>query len=87
MNTVATNVQPINDVKDPIERQGAGLNKPQIKLIVAGLIVSALLMVYLMATQNIVQPLLLVIGLLIGYTLFHARFGFTSAFRRLASCR
>ncbi|WP_117170605.1 YeeE/YedE family protein [Paraliobacillus sediminis] len=85
MDTVATNVQPINDVKDPVERQGAGLNKPQIKLIVAGLIVSALLMIYLMATQNIVQPLLLVIGLLIGYTLFHARFGFTSAFRRLAS--
>ncbi|WP_112181652.1 YeeE/YedE family protein [Paraliobacillus zengyii] len=84
MDTVA-NVQPINDVKDPVKRQGTGLNKPQIKLIVAGLIISAILMIYLMATQNIVQPLLLVIGLLIGYTLFHARFGFTSAFRRLAS--
>src|SRR5690606_16204811 len=37
------------------------------------------------ATQHISQPILLIIGLLLGYTLFHARFGFTSAFRRLAS--
>src|SRR5690606_26729575 len=40
---------------------------------------------YLLATQQISQPMLLIIGLLLGYTLFHARFGFTSAFRRLAS--
>ncbi|WP_264755946.1 YeeE/YedE family protein [Psychrobacter sp. YP14] len=31
------------------------------------------------------QPMLLIIGLLLGYTLFHARFGFTSAFRRMTS--
>src|SRR5690606_17869021 len=31
------------------------------------------------------QTILLVIGLLLGYTLFHARFGFTSAFRRMMS--
>src|SRR5690606_8016502 len=40
---------------------------------------------YLFATQHVSQPMLLGIGLLLGYTLFHARFGFTSAFRRMMS--
>ncbi|HLS08121.1 YeeE/YedE family protein [Lentibacillus sp.] len=80
-----TKVQPIDEVKDPIRQKSTDLNKPQMPLIIGGLIVAAILMIYLMATQNIVQPLLLVIGLLLGYTLFHARFGFTSAFRRLMS--
>lgn len=82
---MATKVQPIDEVKDPIQQNSAELNKPQMPLIIGGLIVGAILMIYLMVTQNIVQPLLLVIGLLLGYTLFHARFGFTSAFRRLMS--
>ena len=83
--TSITKVQPINDAKDPVARKDTALNSPQVSLIVGGLVVAALLMVYLLATQHISQPILLVIGLLLGYTLFHARFGFTSAFRRLAS--
>ncbi|GEL08213.1 YeeE/YedE family protein [Salisediminibacterium halotolerans] len=59
------------------------LGPPQIKLIIGGLIVTGVLLVYLMASQEAMHPLLLIIGLLLGYTLFHARFGFTSAFRRL----
>lgn len=47
--------------------------------------VSVILFVYLAITQSIVQPILMGIGILLGYTLFHARFGFTSAFRRLLS--
>ncbi|MFB4169959.1 YeeE/YedE family protein [Virgibacillus sp. JSM 102003] len=82
---MATKAQPIDEVKDPVPQNSTELNKPQMPLIIGGLIVGAILMIYLMATQNIVQPLLLVIGLLLGYTLFHARFGFTSAFRRLMS--
>lgn len=78
-------VQPVEEVKDPVQREDTKLNAPQMRLIVGGLLVGAVLMVYLMATQNIVQSLLLVIGLLLGYTLFHARFGFTSAFRRFMS--
>ncbi|WP_245686788.1 YeeE/YedE family protein [Tenuibacillus multivorans] len=62
-----------------------GLNKPQTKLIVGGLVVAGILMVYLMMTQAAMQPVLLLLGLLLGYTLFHARFGFTSAFRRIMS--
>ncbi|ALX49029.1 YeeE/YedE family protein [Lentibacillus amyloliquefaciens] len=81
----ATKVQTIDDVKDPVQQKSTDLNKPQMPLIIGGLIVGAILLVYLIATQGSVQSLLLVIGLLLGYTLFHARFGFTSAFRRLAS--
>lgn len=78
-------VQPADEAQDPVERDSLKLNPPQTKLIVGGLIAFGLLFVYLLATQDIVQPVLLIIGLLLGYTLFHARFGFTSAFRRLMS--
>ncbi|WP_138416255.1 YeeE/YedE family protein [Aquibacillus sediminis] len=70
---------------DPVEQQVKQLNAPQTPLIIGALIVGAILMIYLMTTQHISQSLLLVLGLLLGYTLFHARFGFTSAFRRFAS--
>lgn len=36
-------------------------------------------------TQGLKQCLLFTIGLLLGFTLYHARFGFTSAFRQLLS--
>lgn len=78
-------VQPVNETRDPIERDSLELNPPQKKLIIGGVVVFAILFIYLLATQSLAQPLLLAIGLLLGYTLFHARFGFTSAFRRLMS--
>lgn len=80
-----TQVQPVNDTKGPIARDSLALNDPQKALIAGGIIVGFLLLVYLLATQHISQSMLLVIGLLLGYTLFHARFGFTSAFRRIAA--
>jgi len=61
------------------------LNPPQRLLVIIGILVSVILTVFLAITQHIVQPLLAVIGIGLGFTLFHARFGFTSAFRRLAS--
>lgn len=61
------------------------LDQPQKYLIGGGIVVSVILFVYLAITQSIVQPILMGIGILLGYTLFHARFGFTSAFRRLLS--
>ncbi|MCH4825506.1 MAG: YeeE/YedE family protein [Planococcus sp. (in: firmicutes)] len=82
---VVEKVQPINDVKGPVAEQNQALSKPQVSLIVSGLVGAGLIFIYLLATQHISQPILLIIGLLLGYTLFHARFGFTSAFRRLAS--
>lgn len=80
-----TRVQPVNDTKGPIARDSLALNAPQKALIAGGVIVGFLLLVYLLATQHVSQSMLLGIGLLLGYTLFHARFGFTSAFRRMMS--
>ncbi|PIC77447.1 hypothetical protein CSV74_04955 [Sporosarcina sp. P19] len=78
-------VQPVNDVKGPVEREDLLLNPPQKLLIAGGVLVAIVLFAYLLATQHISQSMLLGIGLLLGFTLFHARFGFTSAFRRMAS--
>ena len=78
-----TLVQPVNDTRDPIVRDNLALNAPQTPLIMGGGIVGLMVLAYLLATQHISQSLLLGIGLLLGYTLFHARFGFTSAFRRM----
>lgn len=80
-----TRVQPVNDTKGPIVREDLALNAPQKILIAGGAIAGFILLVYLLDTQHISQSLLLGIGLLLGYTLFHARFGFTSAFRRIMS--
>ncbi|RKD69466.1 hypothetical protein ATL39_2884 [Sinobaca qinghaiensis] len=84
MKYMSTIVQPVSQ-QESAEKKSSTLNKPQTGLIIGGLIAAAVLFVFLLITQDIVQPILLVIGLLLGYTLFHARFGFTSAFRRLAS--
>ncbi|MGO1375167.1 YeeE/YedE family protein [Psychrobacter sp.] len=81
----AIKVQPVNETQDPIARDSLRLNDPQKMLVAGGAIVGFLMLVYLLDTQHISQALLLGIGLLLGYTLFHARFGFTSAFRRLMS--
>ncbi|ARF15944.1 YeeE/YedE family protein [Sporosarcina ureae] len=78
-------VQPVNDVKGPVERDDLLLNPPQKLLIAGGVLVAVVVFAYVLATQHISQSMLLGIGLLLGFTLFHARFGFTSAFRRMAS--
>lgn len=78
-------VQPVSDVKDPVEQDDLLVNPPQKLLIAGGVLVAVVLFAYLLATQHISQSMLLGIGLLLGFTLFHARFGFTSAFRRMAS--
>jgi len=85
LTTITTSVQPVNDTREPIAKETLALNNPQKPLIIAGVIVGFILLVYLSITQTTAQPLLFAIGLLLGYTLFHARFGFTSAFRRLMS--
>ncbi|BCB02961.1 YeeE/YedE family protein [Bacillus sp. KH172YL63] len=77
-------VQPINEQKGP-QKQSTELNAPQMPLVAGGIIVTAVLGLYLLFTQEISQTVLLLLGLLLGYTLFHARFGFTSAFRRVMS--
>jgi uncharacterized protein len=77
-------VQPIDETKGP-QKGSTELNKPQTSLVMGGTVAAIILGIYLLFTQEIVQTVLLVLGLLLGYTLFHARFGFTSAFRRVMS--
>ncbi|MFB5663883.1 YeeE/YedE family protein [Alteribacillus sp. HJP-4] len=81
---MATNVQPVTQQTE-VKQSSKQLNSPQTRLLIGGIAAGTALTIFLAATQAIVQPLLMVIGTLLGYTLFHARFGFTSAFRRLAS--
>ncbi|SDO55555.1 YeeE/YedE family protein [Alkalicoccus daliensis] len=71
--------------EDVEKRPDTGLKPPQMKLIIGGLTAAAVLAVYLLLTQEATHSVLLLLGLLLGYTLFHARFGFTSAFRRFMS--
>ncbi|WP_059103149.1 YeeE/YedE family protein [Shouchella shacheensis] len=81
---MSTYAQPVSE-QQSLTKDTSTLNRPQKGLVGGGLVVALGLTIFLAVTQDIVQPLLLNIGLLLGYTLFHARFGFTSAFRRLAS--
>ncbi len=55
--------------------------RPQYGLLMLGLLATGYLFVQLSATQG----LLLLLGVGLGYSLFHARFGFSSAFRQLIS--
>lgn len=80
---MSVKVQPVDEVKEPIEKSKVELNDSQPLLIAGGVVVGLFLFVYLLLKQPLSQAILLIIGLLLGYTLFHARFGFTSAFRKL----
>lgn len=82
---MVSNINTVSNLKNNTKTQVKSLNPPQKKLITSGVLVSLVLLIYLAMTQDMVQPILLIIGLLLGYTLFHSRFGFTSAFRRLMS--
>jgi len=57
------------------------INRPQYSLVGLGLLGGGWLFVQL----PLVQGLLLLLGVGLGFTLFHARFGFSSAFRQLLS--
>lgn len=61
------------------------LSSPQSFLITGGLIVALLLSFAAFNVAGLQQSLTFWLGLALGFTLFHARFGFTSAFRRLLS--
>ncbi|WP_282033886.1 YeeE/YedE family protein [Metabacillus indicus] len=54
-------------------------------LVAVGLLAAVLLFAAILLAAGGTQSVLYIIGLLLGATLLHARFGFTSAFRRLVS--
>ncbi|MGD6775141.1 YeeE/YedE family protein [Sutcliffiella horikoshii] len=63
----------------------AKLNPIQKPFLTIGVLASIILLITIVATTDWIQGTLYMIGLALGVTLLHARFGFTSAFRRLMS--
>ena len=61
------------------------LNPVQKGLLALGIIITAVLLIATVAVAGWVEGILLLVGIALGITLLHARFGFTSAFRRLMS--
>ncbi|RWZ60843.1 YeeE/YedE family protein [Halobacillus fulvus] len=63
----------------------APMNPIQKPLVWVGLIASLALFITIITVTNMTQGVLFLVGIALGLTLLHARFGFTSAFRRLMS--
>jgi uncharacterized membrane protein YedE/YeeE len=61
------------------------LRPMQKPLITLGILASIILLFLIVHTANWTQGILFIIGILLGNALLYARFGFTSAFRRLLS--
>lgn len=61
------------------------LNPIQKPFVWIGAIAAAILFVMILVTSGSIQAVLYLLGIALGVTLLHARFGFTSAFRRLVS--
>ncbi|MBY6035767.1 YeeE/YedE family protein [Fictibacillus nanhaiensis] len=61
------------------------LNPIQKPLVISGVLAAFLLLFFIVNTANWIQGSLFIIGILLGNALLYARFGFTSAFRRLVS--
>jgi uncharacterized membrane protein YedE/YeeE len=63
----------------------ATLSPMQKKLVSVGILAALILLIAIVNYANWTQGVLFIIGLLLGAALLYARFGFTSAFRRLVS--
>lgn len=61
------------------------LDPMQKKFVSVGVLLSVILLIAIVHSTNWIQGTLFIIGLLLGAALLYARFGFTSAFRRLVS--
>jgi uncharacterized membrane protein YedE/YeeE len=61
------------------------LNPVQKPYVIVGSAAAIILLISIVSVSNWTQGILFIIGILLGVTLLHARFGFTSAFRRLMS--
>nr|WP_245797884.1 YeeE/YedE family protein [Domibacillus mangrovi] len=61
------------------------LSPMQKPFVTVGILIAIILFITIIGTTNWTQGVLYIIGLALGMTLLYARFGFTSAFRRLMS--
>ena len=76
-----TEVKNNKQLQADMSSSALSLPAPQTLLVVAAIISAIILSVASYHYAGFSQGMLLWIGLLLGFTLFHARFGFTSAFR------
>ncbi|MFW6010079.1 MAG: YeeE/YedE thiosulfate transporter family protein, partial [Actinomycetota bacterium] len=68
-----------------LETPAPSLPPPRLGLIVGAGAAALALLLYTFQRHGADRALLLALGLALGVTLFHARFGFTSAWRQLVS--
>ncbi|PTX63366.1 hypothetical protein C8P63_104213 [Melghirimyces profundicolus] len=80
--SLSTHTQPLSGQREPAR---PGLPSARISVLGLALLTAWILGSAILETQGLSQGSLFGIGLLLGYTLYHARFGFTSAFRQLLS--
>jgi uncharacterized protein len=86
MAASSTSVAPLQKEKQPATPfTSAGLPSPKTTLSLTTLGAALLLSYVIFSGFGLKQGILYTLGILLGYTLFHARFGFTSAFRQLLS--
>jgi len=71
-----------NSTRTTVVTELSPMQKP---LVIVGILISVILLTAIVNTTNWTQGVLFIIGLALGATLLYARFGFTSAFRRLMS--
>lgn len=73
--TASRRTAPPAPVSPPVQRGVA----------VVGVVLAAALALYTLSSQGLPQAALLLLGVGLGFSLFHARFGFTSAWRQLVA--
>lgn len=78
--TTPSTFRPISNTSSP-----SGLASPQSIVVGAGVLASIVLAWVIASSQGAGKATLFAVGLLLGITLFHSRFGFTSAWRQLVA--
>ena len=64
---------------------GGSLPAPSVRVVTLGGVIAAAIGAYALQRYGLERAVLFALGLALGVTLFHARFGFTSAWRQLVS--
>ncbi len=85
LSQTAVNTTKQLNVKSASTTYVTNLSPMQKGFVAVGVIISLILLFAIVHATNWIQGSLFIIGLVLGATLLYARFGFTSAFRRLVS--
>jgi uncharacterized membrane protein YedE/YeeE len=69
----------------PSRARSSGVPAPQTAIVGIGIVLAAGLWLLIASSQGAAKSTLFLVGLALGVTLFHSRFGFTSAWRQLVA--